>query len=89
MTLDNITISLDTTNDLNLSLDSTNDLNLSLETPVPLTFQLDQGNSEGVRDYESLLNKPSIQNVVLIGNKNFEDLGLNPISANDLLEILS
>ena len=77
MTLDNITISLDTINDLNLSL----------ETSTPLTFQLEQGGG-GIRDYERLLNKPSIENVVLSGNKNFEDLGLNPISAEDLLEIL-
>ena len=44
---------------------------------------------EGSDDYEQLKNKPSIESVTLIGNKDFEDLGLSNISAEDLLEILS
>lgn len=44
---------------------------------------------EGTRDYEKLNNKPSIESVILIGNKNFPDLGLSEISTEDLLEILT
>lgn len=42
----------------------------------------------GTTDYERLKNKPSIESVVLSGNKDFPDLGLSEISADDLLEIL-
>lgn len=42
----------------------------------------------GVKDYELLDNKPSIESVTLIGNKDFVDLGLIAISADDLLDIL-
>lgn len=35
------------------------------------------GGSGGTDDYEDLLNKPSINGVELIGNKTFQDLGLN------------
>lgn len=43
---------------------------------------------EGTRDYERLYNKPSIESVTLIGNKDFVDLGLSALDADDLLEIL-
>ena len=45
--------------------------------------------SGGTTDYEALRNKPSIESVTLIGNKDFPDLGLSEISADDLLEILT
>lgn len=32
--------------------------------------------SGGVRDYEKLLNKPSIEEVELVGDKSFPDLGI-------------
>ena len=42
----------------------------------------------GTKDYEKLINKPSIESVELIGNKDFSDLGLTALDADDLLEIL-
>lgn len=42
----------------------------------------------GTNDYERLRNKPSIEQVELIGNKNFPDFGLTSIDTDDLLEIL-
>lgn len=39
----------------------------------------------GSKDYEELINKPSIESVELIGNKNFEDLGLEECSNDDIL----
>ena len=38
--------------------------------------------------YERLSDKPQIENVTLSGNKNFSELGISSISADDLLEIL-
>lgn len=42
----------------------------------------------GDPDYEDALNKPSIENVTLDGNKNLEDFGLQPISAEDITRII-
>lgn len=42
----------------------------------------------GTRDYEKLINKPQIESVTLIGNKTFEDLGLEELSGDDLIRIL-
>ena len=47
-----------------------------------LNFKLTDG------DYELARNKPSIESIVLRGDKTFSDLGLSAIEADDLLEIL-
>ena len=39
-------------------------------------------------DYNDIKNLPLIENTVLKGNKTFSDLGISPISSNDLIEIL-
>lgn len=41
----------------------------------------------GTSDYERLRNKPQIESVELIGNK-FEELGLEPITSDELIDIL-
>lgn len=43
----------------------------------------------GVSDYERLNNKPSIEDVTLIGNKTFEDLGLESIDNTELMDLLT
>lgn len=45
--------------------------------------------SGGTRDYERLINKPRIEEVELIGNKDFEDLGLIELDGDDLIRILT
>lgn len=40
-----------------------------------------------VSDYEDLSNKPSIEDVVLMGNKSFSDLGLEALT-NEEIEVL-
>ena len=42
----------------------------------------------GDPDYEDALNKPSIENVTLDGNKTLEDFGLQPISAEEITRII-
>lgn len=42
----------------------------------------------GDPDYEEALNKPSIENITLNGNKNLSDFGLEPISAEDIIRII-
>jgi len=41
------------------------------------------------KDYEKLKNKPQIETVELVGNKSFEDLGLQPIENTELMELLT
>lgn len=54
-----------------------------------LSGNISMGSADSrVKDYEKLTNKPSIESVVLIGNKNFPDFGLTAIDIDDLLEIL-
>lgn len=48
-------------------------------------YEFDLG---GDPDYEDALNKPSIENVTLDGNKTLEDFGLQPISAEEITRII-
>lgn len=39
------------------------------------------------KNYEKLRNKPQIENIEMVGNKTFEDLGITEISNIEILEI--
>lgn len=43
----------------------------------------------GTRDYNDIVNKPSIENVELVGNKNLEDFGAEPMTTAEVLEIFN
>lgn len=43
---------------------------------------------DGTKNYNKLQNKPSIENVELIGNKDFEDLGLTALTNMEIEELL-
>lgn len=47
------------------------------------------GSGEGTDNYEKLKNKPSINKVVLSGDKSFEDLGLSPLSNLEIMGIIN
>lgn len=76
---DDLNVNLTPNDTLNVSLSPQRNMNLSLGVPKTIN---------GTSDYERLKNKPQIETVELIGNKTFADLGLNPIDADDLLDIL-
>lgn len=50
-----------------------------------LSFETDLGYLQGIQSYNTLSDKPKINNVTLIGNKVSEDLGLEP-TINDITE---
>lgn len=52
-----------------------------------LKGELTSPKSVGASDYEELTNKPSIENVILVGDKTFEDLGLHEASNQDILNL--
>lgn len=65
-----------------LTLNLTPQEEMSLNTEVPRIIN-------GTSDYEQLQNIPQIESVKLIGNKTFPELGISPISADDLIEVLN
>lgn len=40
-------------------------------------------------DYEDMTNKPKIEDVELVGNKSFTELGITAIDGDDLIRILT
>jgi hypothetical protein len=69
------------TDELNISLDNGSDFDISLSDDV-LSLSLEGGGSSGTDNYNDLRNKPSINNVVLVGNKTLQDLGISEILYN-------
>lgn len=59
-----------------------NDINMVIEPSEEISFEISK--QEGTSDYNSLSNKPSINNVELSGNKTTSDLGLFSGDYDDL-----
>lgn len=77
----NETLNVDLSPKSNMGLDLTSRDNVELRITVPK-------NISSSLDYEKLRNKPQIESIELIGNKTFPELGISPIDADDLIEIL-
>ncbi len=74
---------------LNGVLDSLENIDGELSVPDGVSGEITVPKTiNGTTDYEKLRNKPSIESVVLIGNKTFDDLGMSAIDADDLISIL-
>ena len=83
LTLDtNETTNIDLSPKSNMELDITPKSNMEIRISVPK-------NISSSLDYERLRNKPQIESVELLGNKSFDELGLIPLDADDLIEILN
>lgn len=64
------------------------DLIMSPAATLNADLTLPETRSGGTNDYEELINKPKINNVTLIKNKTFSDLGLNSLSNMELESLL-
>ncbi len=63
---------------------------VSSEPEVELEVQeVMKGQGSGTDDYEELKNRPSINDVVLSGDKTFIDLGLSPLSNMEIMGIIN
>lgn len=62
----------------------TNELEIGLEVQEVMEGQ----GGSGSNNYEKLKNKPSINKVVLSGDKSFEDLGISPLSNLEIMGII-
>lgn len=61
-----------------------------IELEIQEMFEGDSGDPSGdIRDYEGLQNKPSINGVVLQGDKTFNNLGMTPLSNMEILQIIN
>jgi len=64
-----------------------------VENHAPIKMTVDQIHKIYINNYEDLANQPQINNVLLIGNKTAEDLGLEYeteiISQLDILKIFN
>jgi hypothetical protein len=59
------------------------------EAPLKIKLENVRGGGEGTKDYEQLLNKPSIEGEVLIGNKTFEDLHMHVLTNLEIETLLN
>lgn len=74
---------------LSLDIDEEADARLALdENDISATLRLGECIVDGTDDYNVLRNKPSIENVVLVGNKTFPDLGLNNLTNMEIEHLL-
>lgn len=60
------------------------DLSGEVNTSIELNGEVNIGSSGGTANYDYLYNKPKINNVELINDKTFEELGINEVSNTEL-----
>lgn len=70
------------------TLEFTEQDDISLTVDASPSVELCLGAETGTRDYNALTNKPSIESVVLVGNKTFKQLGLEPITPQEIDKII-
>lgn len=64
---------------LKLAFTETEQPRVEFAEPSPVSLRFSEGGG-GTGNYNALTNKPSINDVVLMGNKTFEDLGDAPLT---------
>ena len=73
--------------DVDLSVDTLSQLNMDLlDTELNRDLSIDgvYAGGGGTKDYEKLKNKPRIEDVELVGNKELGDFGMNLASEYDI-----
>lgn len=68
-------------------IDSSHTLEATLENSELLTAELESPKQVMDKDYENLKNKPSINDVMLSGNKTFEELGDHILTNSEILNL--
>lgn len=75
---DNISFASQNNDDINVGIQESENVSMEVNT-ASRNINFEMGNQiVGTNDYKKLLNKPSINSVILIENKTSEDLGLQP-----------
>lgn len=68
------------------SFEQSKPIKAKLESSNPINAKISNASS-GTTNYEMLSNKPSINEITLIGNKSFEDLGVNTMTNLEIKEL--
>ncbi len=63
-------------------------MSAALSASTEMSGMLKQAERVVEKDYEKLINRPSINGVELIKDKTFEDLGMSELTALDVYKIL-
>ncbi|MBP5594272.1 MAG: hypothetical protein J6Y02_02730 [Pseudobutyrivibrio sp.] len=75
-----------------MSVQEVDNINMTLSEDGPISMELETvtpgGGGGGTNDYEQLIHKPSINTHVLVGDSNFEDIGLHFMTNVELQQLL-
>lgn len=74
--------------DIAIPVDDVSEYRIQLPGEECFTANLDSAVRVTATSYHSLTDKPKIEGVTLDGDKSFQELGLNDISAQDIDEIM-
>lgn len=69
-----------------LAIESTPSIGLSVEGRQDISLSI--GKASGTSNYEALINKPSIEDVTLVGNKTFKQLGLEAMTPQEIDQMI-
>lgn len=87
-TSNNLTGQVSTITQLSSDINIESDLSGSLRTNLKMIGKLSVANSGGgTYNYDYLINKPKINNVELVQNKSFENLGIHEVTNTELNEM--
>lgn len=65
-----------------------NNRKIDATVAAPGVLNAEAGHSGGTNNYKALYNKPSIEDVILQGNKTFEELGMKPMTVQEIEKVL-
>lgn len=63
-------------------------MSAAMNASVPMTGTLKQADRVVEKDYEKLVNRPSINGVELIKDKSLEDIGCIPMKNSEILSLI-
>lgn len=73
-------------NELILTVESESELGLGIEAESELSLGVER--SVGITNYDALTNKPLIEDVPLVGNKTFKQLGLEAMTPQEIDQMI-
>lgn len=71
------------------TISSSNQLNGTLSNATSLSGALNNGLGTPTTNYERLINLPQVNDVTLIGNKSFSDLGIETLTNLEIEELIN
>lgn len=73
-------------NEITLDIQGKQGIDLSVAGESAISLGIER--STGTSNYEALVNKPSIEDVTLVGNKTFKQLGLEAMTPQEIDQMI-